>query len=351
MRVNKTALHSALHILSAVADQKAHMPVLRCVKLDAKAGVLTLTATDLNKTLVTNIPCEGDIATVLPCKLLTQLVKPESKKDNGVVVMEPCESAVSVQVDGLATKLTGIPVDEFPQGSEHDWNLIGMWDAKLLADSLAYVNTAVSKDTTRAHLCCVAFTDDKIVTTDGHRLHLARLPAPVEAPLLIPTDAAGLLQRILKDGQVIVVRAGEHLKIRSGSYELTTKLVDATFPPWEQVVPRNHPTCLAVDSKAFATALKKVGAVSNGNGVRMTVNGTITLSSSDPAAGESRIEIAPIENTHTGADIVMGFNRAFLLDAIGKGKETVRLSMAGCLDPLRIDLEDGRTSVVMPMRV
>jgi DNA polymerase-3 subunit beta len=283
------------------------------------------------------------------------LVKPENKADTGDIIIDSIDAeTASVKVDGLTTKLTAIPIDDYPDttNQHEDWSLVALWDAKTFASALKFVLPAICKDETRPHICCLAFTEDgKAASTDGHRLHLASLPGPVDQPILIPTDSALLLNRILKDGQVIIARTETHVKIRSGAYELTTKLVDAEFPPWEQVVPANNETTLTVDTKAFAKALKKVGTLSQTKSVRVTVNGVITLSSSDPEAGEASIEFEPIESNHSGEDTVFGINVPFLIDALGKGKETATISMDGPLDPIRIDIGDTCTGVVMPMRV
>ncbi len=353
MLVNKQRIHIALQQISKAVDHKSALKALTCVKLDANQGILTLTGTDLNKTLVTSIPCEGDITATAPAKTLLSLVKPDNKADSGDVVIETIDAeTVSVKVDGLATKLTALPIDDYPDttSQSEDWSLVALWDAKMFAESLKYVLPAICKDETRPHICCLALTD-KLAATDGHRIHLGNLPTPIDETLLIPTDSAILLNRILKDGQVIIAKTESHVKIRAGNYELTTKLVDAEFPPWKQVVPTTNETSLTVDTKAFAKALKKVGTLSSSKGIRMVVNGVITLSSKDHEAGEASIEFEPIENNHSGEDTVLGINAPFLIDALGKGKETATISLSGQLDPLRIDVGDTCTGVVMPMRV
>jgi DNA polymerase III sliding clamp (beta) subunit (PCNA family) len=67
MKVNRRALYGALQILNKVADHKSSALALGYTKLEAENGILKLTATDLDRTLSTTIPVDGDLETLLPC--------------------------------------------------------------------------------------------------------------------------------------------------------------------------------------------------------------------------------------------------------------------------------------------
>ncbi len=352
MRVNKTALYGALQILTKVADGKS-LPVLSCIKLEAENGNLKLTSTDLNRTLSTTIPAQGNIETVLPAQLIYKIVKPESKKDAGDVIINTLDQeTVLVRIDGLETKLTSTPVEDFPMAPDGDWEFIGMLDAQVLNKALGHVVPTICKDETRPQICCLAFIDDKAIGTDGHRLGLGTLDTPIDEPLVVPGDSARLLSCITNfTGLVTVEKTDTHAQVKAGQWTLITKTIDTEFIPYESVIPTASSVRFSVDKKAFSKALKRVGSLSKGKGIRMTINGVITLASNDPEFGEARIEVTPVENYHNGPDLIAGFEMAYLLDAVGKGNGTARFSMNGQLDPVRVDLDGELTSVVMPMRI
>ena len=94
----------------------------------------------------------------------------------------------------------------------------------------------------------------------------------------------------------------------------------------------------------------RVARVSSSRLVKMTVNGVVTLSTSDIDLGDAETVVPVISNNHSGEDLVTGYNAAYITDAIANSAK-VTLSMGRCLDPLRVDLPDGRIAVVMPVRV
>jgi DNA polymerase-3 subunit beta len=355
MKMNKRALHGALKTLNKVVDNKSAITALHNVKLAATHGTVTITATDLDQTLEFELPGEGELTICVPAKVLAELVKPENRKDDGDVTIEVLdENEIIVRMDGLRTHLTTFPVDDFPAVNDDEFKLVALWPTKPLAESLAFVLPAVSTDETRLHLCCLALTDDRVVATDGHRLQLSPAPTELPEPLLLPAPAAKVLQQIVKKAdQVVIARTEDSVKMRVGTWTLTSKLVLAEFPPVDQVIPKFFDHEVTVDAQVFAKALKRLGALTSGPlaGVKMVVNGVIELSSSDPNVGEANVTVEPIENTHQGEDFVAGFASGYLIDALGKKKGEVTFKLGKTLDPLRVDHEGGRVAVVMPMRL
>jgi DNA polymerase III subunit beta len=354
MKTQKRPLHSALQILNKVVDNKSSLQALSYVKLAATRGTVTLTATNMDQRLTTEIPGEGELIVCVPAKTFMSLVKPENKKDDGEVEITVLdETTVIVTVDNFKTHMTTIPVEDFPEENTDDFNLLALWPAKPLLESLTHVLPAASNDPTRPHICCVSLEDERICCTDGHRLHTAKLPTQLSSQILIPVPAAKTLQRVLKNADsVVIARSEDRLKIRAGQFTLETKLVDATFPPVDQVIPTRHETKLIVDAVKFANAVKRVGMVSKSRGVRLTVNGAIEVSSSDEDC-EANVVVTPIENNHLAdsPDLTLGVASGYVLDAIGKEKGEAILEFGGPLDPVLLRHGEDRLSVVMPTRL
>jgi DNA polymerase-3 subunit beta len=354
IRIDKTTLYQALSVLSRVANRKSSIPAVRCVRLDAQNGALIMTATDVVQTLTAQIPCEGEITTCLPSKPLANLVRPSSKKDRGTVRLETIDNnRISIETNELTTKLFATDPTNFPQRTEQDWILVATWDAKSLAQSLGYVLPAMCTDDTRPHLYGVYFdAAGKLVATDGHRAQIAPLQTGFEKSMLLPAASALLLYRILSAGdQVTIDKAEDRIKIRVGQWILETTLVNAVFPPYEQAIPNaDQPIQLTVKTRSLAKALKRIDSLSETHGVKIVVNDVINISSSDPDVGETTVVVEPVENIPNGPDLEIGFNIVYLIDAI-KGTDKARLCLSDSLSPLRVDLDDGRLSVVMPMRL
>ena len=355
MKVNRIALSTALRDLVRLTPPRPHIPILSNVRLRAVNDMLEITATDVDTFLTASMPTDGDIDVCLSAKSLAAVVKPEGKANTDVVDINVfSENTASVAVDGLSTRLAALPPDDFPVPPPiDDISLVAVWSAAELRAAIAYVLPAVSNDLTRPHLCGVCLRDNLAATTDGHRLHAAPLPSPVAEPIFLHTSAAMALERALAGSDhVVLARHEDVLCVRCGDWTLTTHLKSDIFPPVDQVVPAllSMPTHIEVEPKVLSRALGRVARVSSSRMVKMTVNGVVTLSTSDIDLGDAETVVPVISNNHSGEDLVTGYNAAYLTDAIADTK-SVTLSMGRCLDPLRVDLPDGRIAVVMPVRV
>ncbi len=359
MKTNRRALHEALRELVRIQDRKPTLDVLNTVKIEATQGNVTLTTSNLDQWLSAEIPGEGELAVCIPAKVLQGLTKPENKADDGEVVIEVLdEETVTIVVDGLKTQLKTEPVEDFPLPSTEDFDLVAMWPAKPFMESLAFVAPVASDDFSRPHLASVCLGEkdngQRVCACDGHRLHTAPSPSILPEPILLPIKAATALQRILKGAQdVIIARSDDRVKMKAGQFTLESKVVDAVFPPVDQVIPSRTETQLVVDAKMLTKAVKKMRALSKNPGIKMTVNGVIEMTSANPSVGEATMIVEPVSSNHPSdaPDIELGFNSAYLLDSMAKEKGEVRIGLSGPLDPVRFDYEDGRIGVVMPMRV
>jgi len=349
MLVKKTALYEALSLALKVADLKSSRIILSSVHLQATDNILKITATDGSTFLTGDIPCEGDINCTVPCPVLYKQVKPAGKKDTGVVCITDNGGSVTIESDGCTTEFATLPVEDFPDPEPAEWRPVAVWPADPIATAIDYTLPAASTDSTRPRLNGICFESRRIAATDGHRLHVAITALPLDVPFVLPLPASKILRRILKD-IVVIARADGRLLARTGNWLLECKLIEEDFPPIDQVIPRNQATQVSVNAALFTRALKQVAGVSSRSiGVNLRVNGVIELSATDPDIGESRSIVNPTSTNHTGDLLDIGFNSAYLLDAIAK-RESATLKFDGPLDPITVTTED-TLAVVMPMRI
>jgi len=328
------------------------------VQISASSGILTLTATDLSRRLSCQLPAEGDINACVHCKMLSQVVKPEGRGKAGSVDITQNNERLSVLADGLLSHLRLIPPADFPTSparkQDEPWNLVAMLQSALLKDALSFVLPAASTDESRAHLCTVLLKDSEAVTTDGHRLHLAPLPAPIPQPLLLRAPAAATMARMLAHGdQAILAQAGEVLRIKVGNWQLDTRLSDRTFPPHNQVIPNSdiQPTHIRLQAALLSRALSRISRLTKDKRLRFRVNGAITLTTWESESGAAEMEVRVTSSTHEGDDLHIGFDSPYLNQAIPKDAQELSLGFGGPLEPLRLDLDDGKLAVVMPLRL
>mgnify|MGYP002140246472 CR=1 FL=1 len=137
---------------------------------------------------------------------------------------------------------------------------------------------------------------------------------------------------------------------------IATKLIDAVFPPYEQVIPAaplaQRATC---DRMTFARAIRDTLAAMERSERPGVVLGF--------AAGAGRVT-RETDRTHAVSDFPVDFeddapdvldavavNGAYLLDALdGVVADRVTLSFANALGPIRLDGDLRTVHVIMPMR-
>jgi DNA polymerase-3 subunit beta len=197
-----------------------------------------------------------------------------------------------------------------------------------------------------------------MVSTDGHRL--AKMEADIEgAPsltsgVIIPKKGVTEIKRIL-DGaeQCRIAVKTPYFFATSGSLTLAVKLIESQFPPYDQVVPKDHERRVVVDRLLLLDALKRAQLMSSETrGVKFTMSeGTLLLTSDNPDVGEVREEL---DAELTGDDLSIGFNGKYVVEFLSAmSSDQVSLELKGELDPglLRPVSGDDYLGVVMPMRI
>lgn len=360
MRVNHKELYDAMQILTKVVDHKSSIAALQCIYIKAENGKATLSATDIDQWLQVELPAEGDMVACIPCRQFIKLVRAGKKKTKKYIDLDVVDTGtVDVTCQGVTTRLVVFDHEDYPLPSTDTWKAIGTADASQLAAALQYTLPAASRDTTRLHLNSIYLeSNGAVVSTDGHRAHLASNAHELTESILMSRDAAIVIEKILKgsDSVEFFVDSDEKLRVTAGHWTLQTKILEETFPPYRSVFPKLSAAemILDVETKVFRDAIKHVATVTTKDkpGVTMTINGVVSLEAEQPDVGKAQINVDTIENTHNPEekDYVIGYNPKYMLDALGKSNTAMLHFDADHLSPIRVDL-DGRMAVVMPTRL
>jgi len=155
------------------------------------------------------------------------------------------------------------------------------------------------------------------------------------------------------EGSAAVAIGTNHVRAQIGDIRFTSKLIDGDFPN----IPRHSGRARVGDSADRDTlrqALQRTAILSNEKyrGIRITVKtNTLTVQAHNPEQEEAEEEI---EVNYEGADLEVGFNVNYLLDALAAidGQEVelgLTDSNSSCL--IRSPGAAGTRYVVMPMRL
>jgi DNA polymerase-3 subunit beta len=369
--VERGAFLKALSHVQSVVERRNTIPILSNVMIEAAKGKLKLTATDLDIEIVESIPADviRNGASTVPAHMLYDIVR---KLPDGAQVQAELLTGeggrLSVSAGSVRFELACLPKEDFPQMAAgalpHKFRL-QTDDLKRLIDKTKF---AISTEETRFYLNGIyihAAKDGKApalraAATDGHRLARFELDLPDGAAdipgVIVPRKTVTELRRLLDDaeGAIDISLSDTKIQFTSDGVELTSKLIDGTFPDYQRVIPSGNDKSLALDSKEFAQSVDRVSTISADKTRAVKLNiakDKLTLTVVNPDSGTATEELGA---TYNASPVEIGFNARYLLDITGQieGKE-VRFLLSDAGSPTIIeDTGDERTLyVLMPMRV
>ncbi len=341
--VNRQALVNVLGLATAVVPTRTPKPVLSCVRLNTASTpngrVLRCVCTDLEITLETflsQVDIKQEGLALLPANKLAEIVN--NSPDETLTLEVHAEKTTLKGADSTFT-LLGYNPEEFPPISAFEGTAdltIPAGRLKLMLDRTRF---AAAKEMTRYAMNGVLIErkDKKLflVATDGHRLAQARdemntdNDKPVSA--IVPLKAITLLERLLADAEATVQLQFRENKLfaqiltgvdakkadhRTVTASLSAALVEGTFPPYQDVIPKDCDHKAVLNRERFQSAVGRAALLTNQESQSVRLSFTpklLAIIGRAPEMGEARIEM-PIE--YNTEPMEVGFNPTYLLDAL-----------------------------------
>ncbi len=364
IQTTRDALVDCLTPVQGVVDTKKSPPILSHLLLDASEGTPRIFATDLD--VGVRLPLDAQVLTpgavAVSARRLYDIAR--ELPDDTVEIRVSSEHQMVIHCRRSEFKLKGLPRDDFPRLPELQGQPAVSLLGGLLRDMIRKTIFAVSTDVTRHALngVLLQLTEEEIrmVATDGHRLapvKQKRAQATGAPPwqALIPRKALSEIAKIIRDeaGAVAVHTTQEQAGLDCTGGLLITRLIDAQFPNYEQVLPGAAPKVLSVDREAFQGALKRAATISGERGNPTSISlsrGRMEVKCTDQDLGEATDEV---EIDYQGPELSIGFNGRYILDFLGVvDTERVRAMVSDPLSPALFEPvgEAGYSCVIMPMR-
>jgi DNA polymerase-3 subunit beta len=362
VHVDRDAFSRGLQMVQNIVEPRQTLPILANVLLHADGEKVTVTATDLEVGARVSMPAKvlvsGSIT--LPARKLAEIVKELTSAPVAFRVQD--NAWVSIRCAGASYRLVGLAPEDFPPVTEGATTAWVRLDGTALKDMLARTSFAMSHDESRYALNGVLLVlgekDVRVVATDGHRLALASRPVGaggVPATGIVPRKAVHEVERILGAGEDVEIAISDNqFMLRMPNVLVVARLIEGTFPNFEQVIPRGQPHRLLVGRQALIAALRRVSVLSEERTrpVKVTVGqGVLRLSAYHPDFGEAE---EALEVDYQGEEVSIGFNSRYLLDALGaQGDEQSVFEFKDGLSPgvVRSLEDEGSICVIMPMRI
>ncbi|MGH6888810.1 MAG: DNA polymerase III subunit beta [Rhizomicrobium sp.] len=369
--VERSGFLKALNHVQSVVERRNTIPILSNVMIEAAKGRLKLTATDLDMEIMETLSADviRNGAATAPAHILFDIVR---KMPEGAQVQAELMAAeggrLSVSAGSIRFELACLPREDFPQMTAGNLPFHFRMQTEDLKNLIDRTRFAISTEETRFYLNGIYLHAHKeggkdemrAVATDGHRLARFRLDLPdgaAEMPgAIVPRKTVGELRKLLDDveGTIEISLSDTKIQFTTDGVELTSKLIDGTFPDYQRVIPTANDKVLSLDAREFAQAVDRVSTISadKTRAVKLSLaQDKLTLSVINPDSGTATEELGAAYHT---SPLDIGFNARYLLDITGqiKGHE-IRFLLSDAGSPTLIeDTEDsGTLYVLMPMRV
>jgi len=361
MTTTKEKILNAILMAERVTGKKESLPILSCILIEADTGIV-LRATNLEAGIEISIPgeCEEKGMVAVPASILSQTIR---SIGGDKVMFSTEEGNLHIESRGTKTLIKAVPHEEFPalpgSASKSAFSL----SRERLLHGIQSVSYAASPSMIRPDLGSVyiAIKDGALVAvaTDSFRLaekHVSDIGAKTSGELLIPLKHALELVHILEriDDDFVSLSVDEaQLVVTGGGARFISRVVDATFPNYKEIIPKNFTTEATILKNDLGEMLRKA-RVFSGNEMHVGLHVypkkkifTATARSADVGEMSDSIDAAL-----SGEDLDINFHIGYVADCLSSiASDSVVLGFSGPGRPLVIrGVSDSNfTYLVMPL--
>ncbi|MGE5550521.1 MAG: DNA polymerase III subunit beta [Bacteroidota bacterium] len=353
-------LSRALQVVARGVAQRSTLPILTGILLTAENGRLWARGTDLEIAVECVLPAAVNTAgkAVVSGKTLTEFVR---RLPPGDLEISLDEKGMNLRVDAARAniQLPVMPSEEFPSlpapSEGVEFRLSGASLRELIKQTIFATLSEDSRPFLSSILWEISREHVRLVATDINRLALREtgIEASGSARALIPVRAlrevAGVFSGDSDEGIVVLIGA-KQVFFSSLGITFSSRLIEAEFPQYEQVIPKTFVGELVVNRETLAGALERAALVTDT--VKLTVSGGVLyLRGDDASTGQTFEEIGVMA---TGEEIQIVFSPQYLLDFLkAVTGERVRFSFTGATDRALLRPVDGEDYqyIVMPYQV
>jgi DNA polymerase-3 subunit beta len=376
-RVERDALADAVAWAARSLASRPTLPVLAGLLLRVDGDQLSVSGFDLEASteVEVEVTAGADGQALVSGRLLADITRALPPHPVDVTVDG---SRLTITCGSARFSLPTMPVDDYPKLPVMP-GTAGTVNGAEFAAAVAQVAIAAGRDDTLPMLTGVRLEIDgdklTLAATDRYRLAVRELgwspadPTAAEAQVLVPARTLADAAKSLAHSETLTIAlsgggaaggTGEGIIGFSGTTNgrasrATTRLLDATFPPYRSLLPSEWASAAEVPVPGLVEAVRRVALVTDRNApVRLEFSeGTVALTAGgdDEGRAEEQLEV-----TFDGEPITTAFNPQFLLDGLGAlSTGTARMQFTSSTKPvvLRPEASDGAdyTYLIMPVRL
>lgn len=370
---SSTELLSHLQAISRVINSKNALPILDNFLLELEGNKLTMTASDIETTLITSMNVEnteGNGKVAIASKLLLDTLREFSEQPLRFEINDS-NLAMVISSDNGKYNFIGQNGDEYPRipSLQEDARKMTLPVETLAAginktifctadDELRPVMNGIYFDIYRDGLTLVATDAHKLVRYKTSYTSCSLTEEEEKMSFILPKKPATMLKNILpkESGEVDLKFDNKNAYFKLSGYTMICRQVEGRYPNYNGVIPQSNLYKVIVDRQSFLNALKRVSVFSNqaSNLIKLQINDNmIHISAQDIDFSISAEE--KLSCQYTDEMIKIGFKSAFLIEILNNlSAQEIVLEMtdpsrAGIILPFGEESNEKILMLLMPM--
>ena len=341
-RIDGKVLTQGLARVARAIPSRAGRPILQNVLVHVD-GTVRLSGTDMEVGISVDLDGGDRLAAgeaLLPCKRLQGIAKGLGKQSITLAALDGCK--VSVAGNGTRYQLVGDDPSDYPTvptfPSAGGFQIAGA----PLAEAIRQVSFAAASEESRYAIHGILLHAKSgslyVVATDGKRLAYTVAAEHLDCDdftALVPPRALDILRKEIgkADPTVHVALDGKEgdkpyrrIFFQVGGATIMARLIEGTFPSWEEVTPKTFRGVATMDTKALADCIRQASliAAEGAEAIEMRLSPDMLIVKATVAnVGEAAAEIrAQVD----GEPVNVHMNPRYILDLLKVAPKTVSFS-------------------------
>ncbi|MBI2483848.1 DNA polymerase III subunit beta [Candidatus Uhrbacteria bacterium] len=363
-------LQKGVSLVRNVVGKNKSLPILSNILLKAEKGSITIESTNLELgihcTIRGLIEEEGVVA--IDAKVFFDYISLLPKEK----IIFSCENDFTLHITcgTYTTTLRGVNPDDFPilPFFQSDTTILCDNTQTLYAlQGILFSSAPFSETRPELSGVYLHWKDTNtlsFITTDTYRLsyYSINIKQKKGSPhnVIVPLQTLQEIQKILTTQQgedIEITQSDSQIQFTCGAVRLVSKVIQGTYPDYENIIPKNFSTTLILEKNEFTKAIRATSLFSKSGLFDVCIAITITqegkgrvdISSANTTIGENSVVL---EGEGKGADNTISLNYKYLLDWLSicpEDKIVLRVvdSTTACLfEPIK---RENQYYLVMPI--
>lgn len=369
MKINsiKENLLEGIQTIQSALSPRTTLPVLQNFLMDTENSKLKIVFTDLEMAIkqYINAEVQASGSITIPAKKFSDILH-NLQDDQDILISTDASNKVHINCGKSKFWIIGTPKEEYPVVPDLNKSESFTMPAAALSEMIKKTIFAASAEETRYVLNGILWISGKdgfeMVATDGRRLALAKnrkTGIKKDFKIIVPTKVLYELIRFInahepgKDENIMIGVSSNQIGFQIRQTTFISRLVDGSFPNYEQVIPSRKDIQIEVGSADLMAITKRAALCTSDRGG--AVKYSLKKGRLHVGASSQNMEFEDeIPVSYDGEDFQIAFNPQFVVDVLRNiDSEKVVFSLTTPINPALVEPagDNNFRYVIMPMRV